>query len=391
MITTGVAGGPWRAGVTPWGAIEPWDGSPTLDWFVAADDRWHVPSREPAVRQQRLSGTAVVETRVRVPTGDAVQRVFSVADAGGLTVVEIENDSALPIAVAFAGRDRVLTDRPTGSVPIEGIELPPSAIVLPVGHRTAVRVAIAHDELYADGMPASLPSATRVAGGWRALTAKASRLELPADRGATLAEAVTAVRCELILGVRPSRADEPAAFVVAVSELMRMGALIRTDGPGETVADIADAVSAFAPAPGWQCDVALDAARRVLVAVGESRAAGDVERIVRQRERASRPRTAPDGVWCIPWLEEGLVLHGRLLPYGLPTEWLGADFEVFGLPIGARSRIDYAVRWHGERPAVLWDVTGEAVVLSAPSVDPGWRTADAKGEALWPAPTASFS
>ena len=80
MSTTGVAGGSWRADVTPWGAIEPWDGSPSLDWYVAADDRWHVPSREPAVRQVRLSGTAVVETRVRVPTGDAVQRVFSIAD-----------------------------------------------------------------------------------------------------------------------------------------------------------------------------------------------------------------------------------------------------------------------------------------------------------------------
>ena len=62
MSTTGVAGGSWRADVTPWGAIEPWDGTPRLDWYVAADDRWHVPSREPAVRQVRLSGTAVVET-----------------------------------------------------------------------------------------------------------------------------------------------------------------------------------------------------------------------------------------------------------------------------------------------------------------------------------------
>ena len=128
----------------------------------------------------------------------------------------------------------------------------------------------------------------------------------------------------------------------------------------------------------------------MFVAAGESRAARDVERIVRRRERASRPRTPPDGLWCIPWLEEGLVLHGTLLPYGLPTEWLGADFEVFGLPIGPRSRIDYAVRWHGERPAVLWDVTGEPVALSAPLVDPQWRPADAKGEALWPAQTASY-
>ena len=33
-----------RASVTPWGAVEPWDGGERLDWYVAADDRWHVPA-----------------------------------------------------------------------------------------------------------------------------------------------------------------------------------------------------------------------------------------------------------------------------------------------------------------------------------------------------------
>jgi hypothetical protein len=392
MTTTGVAGRSWRADVTPWGAIEPWDGSSSLDWFVAADDRWHVPSREPAVRQQRLSGTAVVETRVRVPTGDAIQRVFSVADSGGLTVVEVENDSTLPIAVAFAGRDDVLTDRPVATVPIEGIELPSPRIVLPVGHRTTVRVAIAHDGSRSDGLPVSLPSATQVVSGWLALTATASRLDLPAtDRGWALAEAVTAARCELALGVCPSRADDPAGFVVALRELSRIGELSDIGERDDLLIEVADAVSLFAPTPGWNCDVALDAARRLLAEAGETRAVGDVERILRRRERTARPGTPPDGVWCIPWLEEGLARHGELLPYGLPPGWLGANFEVFGLPIGPRSRVDYAVRWHGERPALLWDVTGDPVELTAPLVAPLWRTVDAKGEVLWPAPSASFS
>ena len=126
-------------------------------------------------------------------------------------------------------------------------------------------------------------------------------------------------------------------------------------------------------------------------AAGEARAVDDVERIRRGRTRTARPATPPDGVWCIPWLEEGLALDGRLLPYGLPPAWLGANFEVFGVQIGPRSRVDYAVRWHGDRPAVLWEVTGEPVELTAPLIDPDWRTADAKGEALWPAPAASFS
>ena len=41
MTTTGVVGARWRATVTPWGAVEPWNGSGVVDWFVAADDRWH--------------------------------------------------------------------------------------------------------------------------------------------------------------------------------------------------------------------------------------------------------------------------------------------------------------------------------------------------------------
>ena len=118
MITTGVTGQPWRASITEHGGIAPWDDTPALDWFVAADDRWHVPATEPAVRQQRIDGTAVTETRVRVPNGDVVHRVFTVADHGGLTVVEIENESTLPVAVAFDQRE-VLTERPIADVPIE--------------------------------------------------------------------------------------------------------------------------------------------------------------------------------------------------------------------------------------------------------------------------------
>ena len=64
---TGVLGQDWRADVTGWGAIEPWDGSATLSWHVAADDRWHSPDTEAAVRQVRVLGAPVFETRLRVP------------------------------------------------------------------------------------------------------------------------------------------------------------------------------------------------------------------------------------------------------------------------------------------------------------------------------------
>ena len=139
LTTVGVTGQPWRASVTPWGAVLPWGASEsagqTLEWHIAADDRWHSAATEAAVRQHRLAGTPVTETRMRIPDGDAVQRVWSVAANGGFTIVEIENDSPLPFAVAFSGLD-VVTERPTSDVPIQGIDLPAGSITLPVGHRT---------------------------------------------------------------------------------------------------------------------------------------------------------------------------------------------------------------------------------------------------------------
>ena len=81
MITTGVIGAQWRATVTPWGGIEPNDGTPALQWHIAADDRWHSPEREPAVRQTRLEGTAVVETRVRIPDGDSLRWLMARAQS----------------------------------------------------------------------------------------------------------------------------------------------------------------------------------------------------------------------------------------------------------------------------------------------------------------------
>src|SRR5204863_6520676 len=119
-ITTGVRGGSWRATVTPWGGLRPWRGG-SIDWYVAADDRWHVPADEPSVRQSRVEGTPVVETRVRVPGGDVVQRVHSVADAGGFTVIEVVNDSALPVAVAFDAPVR--SARPPSELGVVGLDL----------------------------------------------------------------------------------------------------------------------------------------------------------------------------------------------------------------------------------------------------------------------------
>ena len=190
MITTGTTGSRWRASVTPWGGLVPWDGAP-LEWYVAAEDRWHVPAHEPAVRQQRLGGTPVTETRVRVPHGDVVQRIYSVVDGGGMTVIEVANESTLPVAIAFDRRD-VLTERPIADVPIEGIDLPATGFVHPLAHSATIRIGVPHGRSQGGPLPAGLPTAAQVVRGWTAVLERASRFVLPdGERGSGRSPEVT--------------------------------------------------------------------------------------------------------------------------------------------------------------------------------------------------------
>ena len=382
MITTGVVGRRWRASVTQWGGIEPRDGSPELDWFVAADDRWHVPRNEAAVRQSRVDGTPVVETRVRVPGGDVVQTIYSCADAGGITVLEVANESSLPVAIAFSRRD-VLTERPVAEIPIEGIDLPVGSFVMPLGHRAKIRIGLAHAGTGGAAMP-PLPTAAQVTRGWLALAGRASRFVLPEAGGAAgLARQIVASRCELVLGGLPDPGEDPAAFVFGAGELVRVGEL-----PAEAVVDqVAAAVEAIAPDARWESAVALDVAVRLMAAAGETRATRDVERIIDSRPCVAAPPDAPDDVFAAAWLERQFAIGGALFPHGIPAMWHGESIEAHGIPTGASSSISLAVRWHGARPAVLWEQDGGPVTLSSPVVAPTWHSREPSGEALWPAPS----
>jgi hypothetical protein len=87
-----------------------------------------------------------------------------------------------------------------------------------------------------------------------------------------------------------------------------------------------------------------------------------------------------------------------LLP-AVPDAWLGQPVEAHGVPTSF-GRLSYALRWHGERPALLWELephddtaVGEAVaaaaggfVLRAPGLDPSWQSTDLRGEVLLAAP-----
>ncbi len=386
MATTGVLGGRFRADVTPWGSVAPWDGSPELAWHVAADDRWHSPRAEMAVRQTRLLGAPVFETRLRVPGGDAVQRVWSVADGGGRTLVEVTNESPLPIACAFTRRD-LLTARPPAAVPVAGIELPPGAIILPIGHRSAVTVALAHREPVAGHLPAGSPSAESTARGWIGRAERASRVAIPDPLAG---EQLVAARAELLLAGPPSLDDDPLAHLLGLTELVRLGELAGA-ALDAAIPDVAAAASALARREGWDVDAALDASALLLHRAGERRAVADIVRIVAGRGRSEPPPRDPPlaGPRSIAAVERQLAARGELLPGGIPAAWLGADFEAHRIPVGPASTVSFAVRWHGPHPAVLWQVDGAPVKLTAPAIDATWRTTDPCGEALWRWPPPS--
>jgi hypothetical protein len=111
---------PWEAIVDPRGLLTPWFDGWSLDWWIGAEDRWHVPSREVGVRQRLVDGAPVVETTLRIPGGDAVNRIYAIRDRSReLVMVEVENRSKLPVALALAIRPY----NPEGLSVIERISL----------------------------------------------------------------------------------------------------------------------------------------------------------------------------------------------------------------------------------------------------------------------------
>jgi hypothetical protein len=70
----------------------------------------------------------------------------------------------------------------------------------------------------------------------------------------------------------------------------------------------------------------------------------------------------------------------ELLPE-FPASWRGGPVEVHNAPT-LYGPVSFAIRWHGARPALLWDQGDGDAVLICPSLDPEWRTKRSKGETL---------
>jgi len=402
----GIRGGGWNAIVNERGSIRLNDGSPVLDWHIAADDRWHDPSTEPSVRQTRRAGVPVIETRLRIPGGDAIQRVYAVADAGGLVVIEITNESTLPIAVAFTRPD-VVSSRTPSPRGAQGIELPAGSVVFPVAHGSTLRVALrALDNVVANVDVERLPSFEQLQKGWLKAVEQAGYVIVPEGAVAPL---VARLRSDALIlsgheiedwaiGAGGDCANDPVAYILTLQELLRMGekltgdsALIRFDHAARLAQCVETLLKENKKTPilPWDVERALFAAQFVFARMGESRAADDVAATqLRLSSAAEPPNVMPTDIRAIAWVEEKMVAMQRdgsvqIFGRGIPRLWLGANLECHRVAAGLLHTVSFGIRWHGEKPALLWEVAGPAgIKLTAGKCDPTWTSVEATGETL---------
>jgi hypothetical protein len=384
----GVLGGARVASVDALGAVRPERALWSLEWWIGADDRWHLPARETAVRQRLVDHAPVVTTSMRVPGGDAVHTVSGAT--GGAVVVDIENASPAPFVAVLAVRGATVVALEDTTVLVDGVPAitavrPPSrwalatdgsladivtsgnaregpmpvrrdrratvdaALLYPVAHRTRLRVAVAlgrHDTDRVTELDlTALPDAHAVARGWRAQLERGMNVGLP---DAQLQALIDEARAQLLLA---GQAWRPSPAVYAALE-------------------------------DWGFD---DEALEVWQRLG-----------MLDRRRAVRSRGARGVGWS--WLlqaadapEEALLAARDLLVRDRgdridllsewPTDWRGQPVDVRDAPV-AHGKVSFAVRWHGERPALLWDVPA-GVELRAPGLDPEWSTRQSRGETLF--------
>lgn len=355
-------------------------------WWLAASDKWHDPRTSPSVRQQRIDGTPVVQTKIGVPGGDVVQRVFVVADRGGRLVMQVSNESPEPVAVAVPTREMSSTAAAGASRP-QGIDTPEQVMAFPLSHRGSITfawpLALSRFRKTAPIDAGLLPSADQVVRGWVLTSDRASRV-VPE------AAALVAARCELSLMTVYEIDDlldtDPARGMLTIAERVRMG-----DNPQEWTSQLADAARRVAKHPQrspWTSRALLMAAR-TLLAASEALAADDVVELW-QRTNISDSSTAVDGIAIdrIAAIEQRFVhainrTSAAVLPAGVPTAWRGVNVEAHGLVASPHHRISLALRWHAANVALLWETDGPpGLSLSAPMVDAKFQATEPQGEAL---------
>ena len=447
----------------------------SLDWWIAAEDKLHTPSTVPSVRQARLGAGPVIQTSLRVPGGDIIQRTWAVKQSGGAAVaIEFENTTATPVGLTLAvrpfdltgvsssptvrlGADRVDVDDYTLWLSSEVRDTVPEldAAVVPLPHKAVVRVLlVSPDVTWSADRP--LPTAREAQKGWDSLITSGTSVALPEDRLTDLFDQTRgrlALNTHNLLGrieeLHPTAGDELTALChggfrnEAIDTLRVLLAdrwhppRLKRNSPRAAAAAVLDglgwAVSMYAP--GWaeeflpaatalaqtvakkgteeQIQQAHAGLARVLVAAGEISAATGVDpsmglarsgTLETLADLSAHVQTSSEsGSWGADEVGPATTalssLRGLLVREAwdntqpvvdlfpnFPAAWRGGSVELHSLPT-VFGDVSAAIRWHGYRPALLWEFDraehcSVPVKVRCSAFDPDWSTTDRKGETL---------
>lgn len=352
----------------------------------------------------------LVDRRVAVRLGHAPGGAAAVADGDVWRAVRAE-----PPAGDCAARSRA--------------GLAAAAVVVPLAPRVPLRATVGYE-----GEPADGGSPEEVAAGWRAVVMRAASVELPDDTaarawrrgiatsilaagGAELGEAARAAVVLDRVGL-PDEADRARAALAGAAERLplppmaaaaavralasrrlragRISGLSELAGPlAEAAGDCLDSstLEQAAAALETEAPAAARDARRLLakttVPDSKLRPAAAADSLAAVRDGVA---FGGDGLVGIEALLDCLVAEAAdrlVIAPALPESWKRSPVDVRSLAT-RHGWLSFSVRWHGSRPAVLWELVprgsggnhGPDGVDLRCGLDPSWSTVQPAGEAL---------
>jgi hypothetical protein len=309
------------------------------------------------------------------------------------------------------------------------------AVVVPLPHSQSVTIVTA------DADAATAPTSEQVAAGWTRQVARGTRLELGDD---PRSESWEVDRRDLLLGGHLAGSSDVSALARRIAALLRLGwmedasaateqLLSRQRARGHFEADdrVAATIAAVGALGAWarsglpgdafagfveplgrasawlsrRGGRSLGSAERVRAAAAIAGAAPLME-LAGQHDAAAamattalvatagdgprRPLPAVDASGRLIELVDSIALEvpdGLVLLRGTELAATCRTIEVFDLPT-RWGRLSFAVRWHGERAALLWEVDPLGVgpfaepTVSAPGLDEWWAARVLRGESL---------